>query len=188
MKKEIWKDIPGYEGEYQISNRGRLKSFMRNKLGEIRSVKNRHGLYQTIPLCVCQKKKTVRIHRLVAEAFIPNPENKPTVNHKDLDKQNNYASNLEWATYKENINHAIKRIPSMIKGMNNYNQNIRPRTIIQLDLYGRFIAEFKNSIEAGKATGVCYRNILQVASKDEYKPGLTRKQAGGFKWRYKDEV
>jgi hypothetical protein len=186
---EIWKDIAGLEGLYQISNKGRLKSLREDKInGRILSVKNSKGWYLAINLIDRNgRRKTYRIHRLVAEAFIPNPQNKPEVNHKDGNKQNNDVSNLEWVTPQENIRHAIKHNPNMLKGMNIYNRFIRPRTILQLSFDGKILAEYRNSKEAEKATGVCYRNILQVASKDEYKLGRSRKQAGGYIWRFKEK-
>jgi len=185
---EQWKDVEGFEGIYQISNHGRLKSFHKNAIGEIRSVKNKNGWYLTVPLCARSKRKTARIHRLVAEAFIPNPENKREVNHKDLNKQNNHVDNLEWATCKENCAHALFNKPEMIAGMNHYNQFIRPKSIQQVSFDGQLIAEFQSGATAAKTTGVCQRNILQVATHAEYKPGKTRKQAGGYVWRFKDEI
>ncbi|MFA5382237.1 MAG: NUMOD4 motif-containing HNH endonuclease [Candidatus Micrarchaeia archaeon] len=182
--KELWRDIKGFEGAYQISNRGRLKSFKFIKLGRILSNKNGKGGYLSVVLQCNGKIRCTRLHRLVAEAFIPNSKNKDEVNHIDGNKQNNYVENLEWVTKSENVLHAIKRNPNIIAGINHYNQSIRPKPIWQFTLDGEFIAKHTNSAEAQKATGVCYRNILQVASQDEYKPGLTRKQAGGFVWKY----
>ena len=106
---ESWKWIRGYEGIYKISNYGRIKSFPRN--GTIKKVKilrpgfNKFG-YLIITLSKNDKCKYFRIHRLVAEAFIQNPENKPEVNHKDGNKFNNYYENLEWTTSTENQKHA----------------------------------------------------------------------------------
>ena len=104
--KEIWKDIEGYEGLYQVSNLGKVKSLKRmikkrkcEELIKIASITNK-GYYR-LPLCKCGKVKYFHIHRLVAEAFIPNIENKPTVDHIDRNKLNNIVSNLRWATYKE---------------------------------------------------------------------------------------
>lgn len=185
---EIWKDIPGWEGVYQISNHGRMKSFKRISTGHILSNTNKCGWYLTRPLRHKKRKnETIRIHRLVALLFVQNPNNLPQVNHKDGNKQNNYFENLEWVTPTENMKHAVKMNPEFVKPMNNYNQNIRPKSIIQYTINGKFVAEFKNSTEAQKATGVCKRNILQVASQDEYRPGLTRKQAGGFVWKYREQ-
>jgi len=185
---EIWKDVKGFEGIYQISNKGRLKSFKGDPSGRILSNKNSKGDYLSVILCYGSKRRSTRIHRLVAEAFVPNPYNKPEVNHKDGNKQNNCAENLEWVSRLENARHAIARNPNIVKGMVKYNRFIRPRAIRQYTLDGKFIAEYPNSIEAAKATGVCHRNILQVAAKDEYKPGKTRKQAGGYIWKFKDEA
>jgi hypothetical protein len=189
IQLEIWKDVKGFEGVYQISNKGRLKSFKKYKEGYILSNKNSKGDYLSVILKYGNLERHERLHQLVAEAFIPNPDplNKTQVNHKDTNKQNNNDWNLEWVTPSENVRHAIKHNPNMIKGMNNYNQFTRPKTILQYTLSEKFVAEYQNSVEAAKATGVCQRNILQVASKDEYKPGMIRKQAGGFIWRYKDE-
>jgi len=185
---ELWKDVKGFEGIYQVSNKGRLKSFKASKDGRILSNKNHKGGYLSVVLVCKSRMKSTRMHRLVAEAFLPNPENKPEVNHKDGNKQNNRVENLEWVTRKENHRHALKHSPNMLRGMRKYNRFIRPKTIQQFSLDGKLLREFPNAMEAGRITGVCHRNILQVANKDEYKPGKTRKQAGGFVWRFrKDE-
>lgn len=184
---EIWKDIKGFEGYYQISNRGRLKSFNQLKEGRILSNKNQFGWYLTVNLVSANERVTTRIHRLVAQHFIPNPEGKRYVNHLNGDKQDNRVENLEWCTCRENIMHAIKMNPSQINGMIYRNQVTNPKTIIQKSLDGHVLNEFENSKIASDISGVCSRNILQVASKDEYKPGKTRKQAGGFIWEYKQE-
>lgn len=183
---EIWKDIPEWEGIYQVSNFGRLKSFKKHPDGLLLKQTNKNGDYFSVVLSKNNRIKSTRTHRLVAENFIPNPENKPQVNHIDMNKQNNHVENLEWCTSSENTTHAYTNKPSMCVGMNYYNQNIRPKTILQLDMDDNLINEFKNSTEAYKNTGVCARNILQVASKDEYLPGKVRNQAGGYKWKHKE--
>lgn len=185
---EAWKDIKGFEGIYQISNMGRVKSFKADPNGRILSIKNSKGDYLNIVLCHGNKRRSVKVHRLVAEAFIPNPDNKPEVNHKDGNKQNNRADNLEWVTRRENHRHALDRNPNMIKGIIRYNRYTRPKTIQQFSLDGNFVAEYPNAAEASRVTGICQRNILQVANMDEYRPGKTRRQAGGFIWRFKPEA
>ena len=107
--QEIWKDIPNYEGLYQVSNLGRVKSTPICKHKKPRILKNipRNGYFSVI-LCDGKTQKNVFVHRLVAECFVPNPENKPIVNHIDGNKSNPHFSNLEWCTQKENVRHAWK--------------------------------------------------------------------------------
>ena len=100
--REEWTDIKDYEGLYQVSNFGRVRSSYTNRI--LTEVKNTGG-YLLVTLCKNNIKSTKLIHRLVAEVFIPNPENKPQVNHIDENKTNNSVDNLEWMTAKENLNH-----------------------------------------------------------------------------------
>lgn len=101
---EIWRDVVCYEGLYEVSNKGRVKSFQ-HKVVKIR-IPQKHGEYFALGLSKFGKQKTICIHALVAKAFIPNPENKPFVNHRDGDKYNNCVENLEWSTVAENTQHA----------------------------------------------------------------------------------
>lgn len=118
--KEIWKDIKNYEGLYQVSNFGRVKRIGKSTgavcgriLKPANCVKTNYGIYQIVCLCINNKKTTHFVHRLVAEAFIPNPDNKPQVNHIDGNPSNNNISNLEWVSASENSIHArniLKRV------------------------------------------------------------------------------
>lgn len=188
-EKEIWANVSGWEGTYQISNHGRLKSFKKNPCGYILSYKNKSGWYFTANLRSKGKEtETTRIHILVAKHFIPNPMNKPEVNHKDGNKQNNYFENLEWVTRKENNRHAIKNGLASLEGMHRYNQIEKPRAVVQFDKNFNQINKFPNCKDAGSATGICPRNIHQVAAQTTYRQGLIRSQAGGFVWRFDDEL
>lgn len=112
----IWKDIPGYEGWYQASRCGKIKRMpvldgstqnprmFKEKILDVRSYT---GYYVLVGLRKGGKSRTHPVHRLIAMTFIENPENKPFVNHKDLDKTNNRADNLEWCTHQENIQHWV---------------------------------------------------------------------------------
>ena len=103
---EKWRAIPGYEGFYQVSDLGNIRSIRFNKIRNMKSWDS-HG-YRAVELCMNNNRYTVGIHRLVALTFIPNPENKPEVNHKDRNKSNNNVENLEWVTQSENVAHAYR--------------------------------------------------------------------------------
>ena len=107
MEKEAWVDVRGYNGKYKISNLGNLKSFHRNKEGKINAFEIDKTGYKRIKLYLNKKGNHFFIHRLIAIAFIPNPENKPFINHKDGNKLNNSIENIEWCTPKENAQHAM---------------------------------------------------------------------------------
>lgn len=97
--REEWKDIPKYEYLYQISNLGRVKSLRKNKIMKLGT----RNTYSVIILRKNNERKSFQVHRLVASSFIPNPFNKPIVNHKDFNRKNNKWTNLEWCTQKENV-------------------------------------------------------------------------------------
>lgn len=118
-QKEIWKDIEGYEGYYQISNLGKIKSLERwvnNRFGTLskrkerilKSKRNKSSRYAYIMLCINNNIKTCTLHRLLAQHFIPNPHNYPIINHKDHNSFNNSLDNLEWTTQSQNVRHAYE--------------------------------------------------------------------------------
>ena len=142
---ENWADIPGYEGLYQISDQGRLKRLESKALvksGCYRTVRERIRTHQqaqrkyiSVPLSKNSQKKTHQIHRLVALQFVPNPHNKPCVNHKDGNRKNNAATNLEWVTYSENNLHAYRtlgRAPVIVPRERNHNTKIHARAVAEL--------------------------------------------------------
>ena len=111
LPKQIWKDIPRYEGKYQVSNTGKVRSLNYKRTGKTKILKphtNRDG-YKTVNLLKPgEKYKPYYVHRLVAQAFIPNPNNWPQVNHIDEDKANNVVWNLEWCTQQYNMNYGTR--------------------------------------------------------------------------------
>lgn len=130
---EIWKDIKGYEHRYQISNYGRVKSLRyrgHNKVAIMKPEETKHG-YLQIMLGVPNKRKRYKIHRLVADHFLNNPENKPQVNHLDENKLNNHVDNLSWCTSKENINHGTRtdRAKNSMKNSSKFKKAVENRAI-----------------------------------------------------------
>lgn len=110
---EVWKDIPGYEGLYQVSDQGNVRSLARTRqdgrLYQERNLKySEQQRYYQVSLFINGKTRKHSVHRLVAEAFIPNPGNDPVVHHIDGNTHNNAASNLEWCTQKKNCNHGAR--------------------------------------------------------------------------------
>lgn len=135
MGEENWKDVVGYEGIYKISTLGRIKN-SKNKI--IKQYKNHKG-YLITQLSKCKDKKTFIVHRLVAGTFIPNPENKPQVNHINCNKEDNRVVNLEWVTNNENKLHAKENgLCKAIKG----GQNPLAKKINQYDLDGNLIKKW----------------------------------------------
>lgn len=160
---EIWKDIEGYEGMYQVSNMGRVRALDRvkpNSGGQIAKghilpqSDNGHG-YRFVSLWKFNKGRRFYVHRLVASAFIPNPNNFPIINHKDEDKSNNRYENLEWCTQKYNINYGnhMKRLKE------SYIANGNNRPIDVYDMKGTFLKTFDCSNEVCKEIGINRRGL-----------------------------
>lgn len=171
MTKELWQPIKGYEGLYEVSNFGRVKSlcFGRGHNREkVLKPGNTKGGYLIVCLCKNSHKKWFLVHRLVAEAFIPNPNNLETVNHKDEVKTNNFTSNLEWMTKKDNLNYGT-RIKRIVEALG--------KQVQMFDKSMNLLATFQSTSEAGRATGIDQRNICACCNGN-------RKTIGGYIWRY----
>jgi len=122
--KEIWREIKEYNGDYLISNLGKIKSIKNNKV-TIKKQWNDKDCYLNVSLYFLNKKCQKKVHRLVAQEFLSNPENKPQINHIDGNKQNNNIDNLEWCTNSENMIHAYKTGLREIRiGENGYNSKL----------------------------------------------------------------
>lgn len=132
-----------------------------------------NGGYERVSLWIDGKQYKESIHRLVAQVFIPNPDNKPQVNHIDGNKLNNNVSNLEWCTREENMQHAYKN--NLIK--------LTTTKVNQYDKQGNFIKQWNSIKEASETLNINHANI-SVVCKNE----TSRKYAGGYKWKYVKEV
>lgn len=190
MTSEAWKDVPGWEGVYQVSNMGRVRSFRANPKGRVLSRKNREGAYiQVILKGMDKPTRYVSLHRLVAEVFIPNPKGLPQVNHKDGNRQNNRVSNLEWCTGADNVRDAQRRNPELLRNFIYFSKYKKPRRVVQMTIDGIVLGIYPNAKAAQMATGACSRNILQVAARKPYdQKGHVRRTAGGFVWRFESDV
>lgn len=199
----IWKSIKGFNGKYWVSDEGQIISMDYNHSGKVKLLKPCFGNgYLGIMLSINGKRKRYLIHRLVAEAFLPNPDNLPCVNHKNERKTENRAENLEWCSYKYNINYgtASQRISNTLKGhfvSNETKQKIskalkgKPcspivikklsNPIIQYDLEGNFIREWASSREIERELNFAHTNINNCC-KGKYKTFY------GYKWEYKERA
>lgn len=175
--EEIWKDVVGYEGLYQVSNKGRVKSLSRhrevgwaNYISKERIIKpatHRQG-YKYVCLHKNGNKKIFKIHRLVAIAFIPNPNGFNCINHKDENPSNNNLENLEWCNHSYNNRYGM-RCEKFRKSMG--------KVVLQFTKNGDFLKEWICMRVAQRETGI--RNI-DVVCRGE------RKTAGGYIWKYKE--
>lgn len=175
---EVWKEV--FDGKYQVSNKGRVKSMNYKCTGKVRILKmtKDHKGYNRLTMRVNGKPKTIKAHRLVAQAFIPNPENKPQVNHMDGNKTNNLVQNLEWVTNYENAQHALKTglyIPT--NSGKKYEEVSQARAIIMIDLEGNFIKEYGCIKRAADENNIWQSNICRCLTGK-------RKTSGGYKWEY----
>ena len=167
---EIWKDIPDYDGDYQESNFGRTKSLKYGKEKILKPSLHNNGYLRIHLTKKGEKGKGINIypHRMVAELFIPNPENKPYINHIDGGRFNNYVENLEWVTEKENLDHAVKL--GLIKsGENNYQAKLTAEQVREIrKLYVKGRSGFGYGGLAEKFN-VCESTIQRVVNYKRYK-------------------
>lgn len=170
--KEVWKDIEGYEGLYQVSNLGRVKRVTTGRI--LKSGKDKKG-YLKVVLCKNNIKSAKTIHRLVAQAFIPNNENKPEVNHIDENKTNNMVSNLEWMTAKENSNHGTRneRVAKAVS-------KTLSIPIIAINLKTGEYTDFCSAKECARQLGLNQSHITNVLKG-------RRNQTGGYTFKYKGD-
>lgn len=197
--EEIWKDIKGYEGFYQVSNLGRVRSLPR----PIRRGKGVAMSSEKILCCTIDKSTGYRksvlwrnntahrtyVHRLVAEAFIPNNENKPCIDHIDADRTNNIPSNLKWVTYKENNNNPIYTSRNSVSrtGENNHirrgiygEENPTSKPVVQLNMDGAFVNRYWGAKAIQDELGYASSYITRVCKGKA-------PAAYGYKWVYEED-
>ena len=182
--EEIWKDVENYEGLFQVSNFGRVRSM--NKIlelcdGRVRRVKGKilktsiiRG-YECITFYHNNKSKTFKVHRLVAQAFIPNPKDFPQVNHIDENKLNNLVNNLEWCTAKYNNDYS-----NIAERWHKTGTAASKKVVLQYDTTGKVIAEFESASEAARRIGKPHgrSSICKCCNGD-------LKSYNGFIWKWK---
>lgn len=163
--EEIWKNIKGYEGLYQVSNLGRVKSLDYRHTGKekVLTVGIKDG-YFIVNLWKNRRGKTTKVHRLVAEAFLPNPENKPHIDHVNTDRTDNRVENLRWCTIQENNNNPITRQKS-------------GKPVIGVNKLTGEEVWFACSYEAQRVLGIGHSEITACCRGK-------RKSTGGYVWRY----
>ena len=170
---EIWKNIPSYDGVYQVSNLGRIKNLKSGMI--LKPQERRHG-YLSVWLYGNGKRKQLSIHRIVAEAFCNHPVGKDEVNHINEDKQDNRAENLEWVSHKENSVHGTRQ-KRIGEGQRKRTDHVKP--IEQLDMDGNVIARYPSMKAMEDATGFNKSNVCNFI---RGKNNNTHQY--GYKWRY----
>lgn len=168
METEKWCDIPGYEGLYAVSNKGRVKDLWKPKGKEILPQFEDGIGYRGVNLRRNGISRKCKVHRLVALAFLPNPENKPQVNHKDSCRSNNNVENLEWCTGSENMKHGYDF---------GFHWPTGCKPVVQMDMEGNDLATFASVSEAARAVNTNPTNI-----REQIKGNTSH--CKGYKWRF----
>ena len=173
--KEIWKDIKGYEGLYQISNLGNVKKLINNKYMAI----SKDLGYETVKLTNKNgNRRHLFLHRIIADVFIPNPNNYKIVNHIDCNKFNNNIKNLEWCTQKENVKHAWKNnLCERTKKACAKNGKNNSKKIIQLDKNKNIVKVWESTMEIERTLKIKHNNISFCCKNKE-------RTAKGYYWEY----
>ena len=176
------KRIKNFE-DYSVTNDGKIYSYKKGIKREIKVLIGNHG-YNYAGFWKKGKNKTLLIHRLVAEAFIPNPNNYPCINHIDGDKFNNNDWNLEWCTYSQNNQHSIDYLNKKSPMLNKFGKdNHISKKVCQFTKDGIFIKEFDSMTQASIELKICLTSIGQCCKNP---PSL--KSCGGFKWKLKKDI
>ena len=170
-KDEEWRDIEGYGGRYQVSNKGNVRSLQRGWYLDLKP-RNQRG-YLFVVLYDGEMHKRRPIHRIVAETFIPNPNDYPIINHKDENPANNCVENLEWCTYKYNSNYGTRN-EKVAKN------NPRKRAVVLLTSTGEYEREFESTASAARHVGSSAGNVVAVCKHQ-------REKCRGRVFLYKDE-
>lgn len=185
MGEPEWRAIPGYEGLYEVSDFGSVRSLFRYKK-QLKPSKQSNG-YLSVDLFKEKRRKHCLIHRLVAMAFIPNPENLPQINHKDENRTNNTVENLEWCSAKYNMNYGVggkTRHSKIDYSKPCFAENARKngakrsKPVLQLSIDGTPLKRYCSAREAHRQTGLHQSHILDCCN------GKQRKTVGGFMWRF----
>lgn len=191
VDKEVWREVkrPHFDGLYEVSNYGKVRNIKTKRV--LKPVAHKNG-YLFACLCNHGKQAIVSVHRLVAIAFIPNPNNYPIVNHKDETRDNNKACNLEWCTHKYNSNYGVAKIRAReslkkfksserMKEIARQNGRRSSKPVLQFDKQGKLLARYRSAKEAALSNKLNHSHILECCNKKRYKT------VGGYIWKFEKE-
>lgn len=172
---EQWREVRGFEGMYEVSDRGNVRTIPRKFAPYQKFMTQRYDKYGYKTVALTRDKIFLKkVHRLVAEVFIDNPDDLPQVNHLDGNKANNNLENLEWCTPMQNFDHAVRN------GLKNM-KKISSKPVSQYDLSGNYIGSYSSATEAARRTGMDNSTISYIARKRVKNPTT------GYIWRYGDD-